>query len=1104
MRKDLLRHFSYYLSAYLAVCALAFGQGSTGTLTGIVTDPTQASLASAALSLTNEETGVTERATSNAQGEYTFPLAPPGRYRLTVEASGFRPYTRTGIVLESARVSRVDVAMSLGQVTEAIQVSAAAPLLESESSAVGQFIEHKTVMDMPLTGRRVGELLALEGNSVFITGDVIRPRVAVAGGRADQQQWLIDGVNASNMSLEVPQALFNPPVEAVQEIRVQQNAYSAEYGNTSSGVVAMTTRSGTNEFHGAGYEFFRNDKLDARNFFAAKKAPLRWNIFGFTVGGPIRRNRTFFFSNVEWQNERVGATQTLTVPTALQRAGDFSQTFTAAGALVGIYDPSSTTADPARPGQTLRAQFPGNVIPKSQLDPVGLSIAALYPLPNRAASNLAGANNFVGNNVTALNLTTWTAKVDHQIGANDRATARFILHDFPTNTTAVFAQPAADPFAVNSPRRAYSTLLEEIHNFSSALLNDFRFEWQPRYFYSLSLGLGQDWPGKLGLKGVSDRAYPRVTAAGFTNMGPATQERIQVPIHDTDFVDVLSWFHGNHALRFGGELRLVRDVDVLNDEISGNLAFTTQPTALPNVNNTGSAIASMLVGFPNTGAIHATQQLDRRTSYLGAFVQDDWKVARNLTLNLGVRWEAHTPRYDAQNRQNGFNTTQINPVSGTPGVVTFAGLNGLGIHVYDAQYTNFAPRVGLAWKPLGEKTVIRAGFGMFYGPPQPGSNNTSAGFEVAGNFSTPDNGITAPFLLRNGFPGGASQAQLGPAYGAVPVGKPVIFAPTFIGSPRRLGYTEQWNFGIQRDLGWDSLLEIGYLGNGGHRLNGPDTSINQVPVALMGPGNAQALRPFPQFGNVSLVAPMWGNSNYQALNIKAEKRFSHGLNFLLNYTFSKFIDDVPGSFEAGSVGLSTTGIGVQNIYNRRADKALSGNDVRNRFVMSSVYDLPAGKGRRWLTSGVPAAILGGWSLGLIGALQQGSPVGLVTQTNTTNAFTPGPQRVNVLRDPSLPSGRRSAIDWFDTAAVAAPAPYTFGNAGRALLTGPGILDFSGSLLKNIHWRERYNVQFRAEALNFMNHANFNAPGNALGAAVFGVISGAKDPRIMQLGLRLEF
>jgi hypothetical protein len=1069
----------FRLSAVWLICAAALAQ-NTGTLTGIIVDPSQANLPGVSLILTNEETGVAERAATNPQGEYTFPLLQPGRYRLTADAKGFRPYTRTGIVLESARVSRIDLTMEIGQVNEAVEVKASTPLLESESSTVGQFIEHKTVVDMPLTGRRVGELLALEGNSIYITGDVIRPRVAVAGGRSDQQQWLIDGVNSSNIALEVPQALFNPPVESVQEIRIQQNSYSAEYGNTSSGVVAMTTRSGANQFHGAAYEFFRNDKLDARNFFAAQKAPLRWNIFGFSVGGPVIHNRTFFFSNVEWQKQRVGATQNLTVPSELQRAGDFSQTFTATGALIRIYDPETTAG-------TVRMPFPNNAIPKNRIDPVGAAMIALYPLPNRAASNLAGANNYVANNVTALNLTTWTAKVDHQIRSNDRASFRFILHNFPTSTSATYPTAAADPTAVVNRRRAYSALWEEVHNFSSTLINDVRFEWQPRYFFNLSLGLDQGWPSKLGLKGVSDRAFPRVTNAGYAALGPGTQERIQTPIHDTDVVDTLSWFRGSHAVKFGGEFRIVRNQDILNDQISGNLAFATQPTGLPNVNNTGNAAASLLIGFPNSGSVHATDPLDRRAKYFAFFLQDDWKVTRRLTLNLGVRWEAHTPRTDANNRQNGFDPLKINPVSNTPGVVTFAGQDGLGATVYDGDYNNIAPRIGMAWKPFGDRTVIRAGAGLFYGPPQPGSNNTSAGFERAGSFTTPDNGITAPFLLRNGFPA-FTDTQRGPGYGAVPVGQAVKFAPTFIQSPRILGYTEQWNFGIQRELGWDSVLELTYLGNQGHHLNGPDTSINQVPHALIGAGNAQVRRPFPQFGNVSLIAPMWGNSNYHGFNIKAEKRFSHGLNFLVNYTFSKFIDDVPNAQEVGATP------GIQDVYDRRSDRALSGNDVRHRMVMSSVYELPLGKGR----------VLGGWSFGFIAILQQGSPVGLTVQTSNTNAFNPGSQRVNVLRDPSLPADRRSVQQWFDPTAVAAPAPFTFGNAGRALLTGPGLMQLSLSLLKNIRFRERYNVQFRAESLNFVNHANFNDPGTALGSAGFGVISGAKDPRTMQLGLRLEF
>ncbi|MEZ5352234.1 MAG: TonB-dependent receptor [Bryobacteraceae bacterium] len=1084
----------------LLLPAISLAQVSTSTITGIVADPSGGRIANASLRLLNEETGVANEAATNAQGEYTFPYLTPGRYRLQVEASGFASQNRTGIVLELGRVSRLDITVQVGQVAESVEVTGAAPLLESETSSVGQFIENKTIVDMPLNGRRVGQIMALMGNAVFIAGDVIRPRYTIAGSRSDGQQWLLDGVNASNVALEAPQALFNPPVEAVQEIRVHQNNYSAEIGNSASGAVSMTTRAGTNKFTGLLYEYFRNDKLDARNFFAADRPPLRWNVFGGALGGPIIKNKTFFFSHVEWQKQRVGLVRNFTVPTAAQRGGDFSQITNARGQLVRIFDPSSTRPDPANASRSIRTQFPGNVIPASRMDPVGAKLAALYPLPNRAAANAAGVNNFVANAISALNLTTWTSRVDHIVGEKDRLSYRMVLHNFPTFTTAVFPEPAADPNAVVPERRAWSHLINHQHTFTPTLLSDFRFNWQPRFFHPVTPGLGGGWPTKLGLKGVSDRAFPRVTAAGgFVAMGPATAERTQIPINDTHIVESLSWFRGSHSVRFGGEIRLSRNVDDLDNAISGQLAFNVQPTALPGTANTGNAIASMLVGFPNSGLIRDTDILDRRAKYFGLFIQDDWKATRNLTVNLGLRWETHTPRFDANDRQNGFDYNQINPVSNTPGVITFAGRDGVGRNVYNGDYNNFGPRIGLAWKPFdGGRTVIRTGYGVFFGPPLPGSNNTSAGFETSGEFTTPDNGITAPFFLKDGFPASVGARQeLGPGFGAVPVGRPARFAPQFIDQNRRIGYSQQFNFGVQHELGWNTVLEVAYAGNIGRKLPGPGVSVNQVRPELMGPGNAQARRPFPQFGNVTMITPFWGNSSYHGGNIKVEKRFSGGLNFMANYTRSKFIDDVTSNQELGTVG------GLQNLYDRRAEKALSGNDVRNRFVASSVYELPWGRGRKYMTDGMAATLVGGWNLGVILTLQDGSPDGLVTQNNTTNAFN-GVQRVNLLRDPALPESERTIARYFDTSAAVAPAPFTFGSAGRAVLTSPGIANVDLSLLKNFPLRESFNIQLRLETFNTFNRVNFEDPGRALGAANFGVISAARASRSVQLGLKLTF
>ncbi len=1087
---------SRFVGLFLFTIAAAMAQ-SSGGLTGVVSDPGGGRLSEVTVTVQNEGTGFRQSVKTNTTGDFSLVPLPPGQYIYTAELAGFQRYRQT-VVLETGRVIRLDVALTVGQISSTVDVTAETPLLESETATVGQFIENKTVRDMPLNGRRVGELLKLMGNAVYISGDVIRPRVSIAGSRGDQQQWLLDGANASNVALEIPQALFNPPVESVEEVRIQQNNYSAEFGNSAGGVVNITTKSGTNQWHGVGYEYFRNDALDARNFFSAQKPKLRYNIFGFALGGPIIKNRTFFFTSNEWQKQRQGLTRLLTVPTDLQRAGNFSQTFNTNGSLVTIYDPATTRQDPVT-GALVRDAFPGNVIPTNRIDTVAANIIQNYPTANRVAANLAGANNFGRNAVNNLDITTSTTKIDHILNDSSRVSFRMVIHDFPTSTTATFDQPAADPNATITDRRAYSFLTNWVKNFGSSSVNEVRVNFQPRSFRSDTLGLGGDWPSRLGLKGVSELAFPQVIAAGYVNLGNGTQQRIQTPISDTHIVNVFSHLAGRHNFRLGGEFRRGRNVDDLNSLASGSLSFNALSTAVPGTATGGNAIASLLLGLPVSGAILDTDILDRRSNYYGAFFQDDWKITTNFTLNLGVRWEAHTPRVDANDRQNSFNLTALNPVSGTPGIVTFAGKDGLGRQVYNGNYTNFAPRIGLAWKPLANRNfLIRSGYGIYFGPPVPGSNTASAGYETSGNYSSPDNGITAPFLLQDGFPSTA-RPVLDSGYGAVPVGQPVRFAPAFIGQDRKLGYSQQWNFSIQQELAGNLILEAAYLGNVGHRLPAPNTNINQVRPELLGPGNAQVRRPFPQFGNVTLLAPMWGNSSYHGLNLKAEKRFSNGLNFLGNYTWSKFIDDTAADFEVGAVPA-----GYQDFYNRGADRALSGNDVRHRFVASSVYELPIGKGRKWLTEGFLGRAVGGWNIGTIITAQAGSPYGLTVQNNTSNSFSGGPQRVNVLRDPSLPANERSTSRYFDTTAVVAPGQYTFGNSSRSLLTGPGLFTLDASLLKNTQIGDWGNVQFRAEAFNLTNRANFQEPGRALGAANFGVISDALPARVLQLGIKVEF
>lgn len=638
---------------------LAWAQALTGSITGVVSDPTNARIPGVLVEMSNLGTQVVLRATTTETGEYTIPLLQPGRYRLTATANGFRSSVLDRILIDSGRVVRLDMVMELGQVQEKVEVTGAAPLLESETSTLGQFIENKTVTDMPLNGRRVGDLLSLVGNAVWVTGDVIRPRVFIGGGRADEQQWLIDGVNGADVTTSQAQTLFKPPMEATQEMRILQNNYSAEYGNSGAGMVTITTKSGTNTFHGSAYEFLQNDAMNARNFFAASMPPLRWNVFGASAGGPIRKNKTFFFAHNEWQKQRIGNVRLFTVPTALERTGDFSRTTNAAGARTLIYDWSTQRTVGS---QTVRDPFQGNITPPSRLDPVGAKLASFYPLPNATPTNAAGANNFNGNDTTALNITSFTTKVDHILNERNRLSYRLILNNFPTSVTVLFPVAGADAFANTTARRALSHMFNYIRNLTPTMVNDFRVNVQSRFYNFYPPEQNAGWPQKLGLNGVTGLAFPYVTASGYVNVGYSNHGRLQTPCNDKDIVESVSKFTGAHSFKFGGEIRLVRIAEADRTLESGQLIFNALATGLPGAGNTGNAIASMLTGFPNEGLVNLPDYLDRRMQYYAVFAQDDWKVKSNFTLNLGVRWEAHTPRIDANNRQNGFDFTQINPV----------------------------------------------------------------------------------------------------------------------------------------------------------------------------------------------------------------------------------------------------------------------------------------------------------------------------------------------------------------------------------------------------------------------------------------------------------
>jgi hypothetical protein len=1084
----------------------AVAQSPQATITGLITDPQGAAIVAARVSALNVATQVRTEVETNEAGLYSLRQLPIGGYEIAVERDGFRRHVRSGVLLTTGQSLELNVQLELGAVSESVSVSAVASRLDTRTSDVTQLVESRTIEDMPLGDRRTMNLIRTMGAAVFVNYDAgSKPNFSLAGGRTQSQVLWIDGGSGQNMRLGVGQFDIDPPVETTQEVKVLSNNYSAEYGGSAGGVIVAATRSGTNQFHGSLFEYLRNEKLDAANFFAPLdsgekvRPPLRYNVFGGTLGGRIIRDKTFFFFSYEGSRRRDGDTRTLTVPTQLERSGDFSRTFDARGNPIPIYDPFSNRTEG---GRVVRDPFTGNRIPGSRLDPVGVNLMPFYPAANRPPDNITGANNFRANYVTILNRDNYLAKVDHNIGSRDKITGRYMYNSDNRNFTSVFPNPAADTLAPQPAHQQFwfSSWTRVV---SPTLVNDLRMNIGDRHADARSFGLGGNWPSQIGLKGVPDGAFPTITTSGVATLGAGTHRRLSTPIRQQQIVNNVSLVLGKHTMKFGGEFKHSRIVDILQTSISGNFSFNPLSTGQPGVAASGIGLASLLAGVPLTFSTRETQPLDRSSWYIAGFFQDDWNLSRTLTLNFGIRWEVDTPIVDANQRMNGFDTVAINPVSRTPGVIKFAGVGGWRNKPFDMDLNNFAPRFGFAWKPGGaEQTVVRGGYGIFFAHPYDTGvpNSASLGYEISSNLTSPDNGVTAPFILRNGVPANPVPPQLDDSFGAVPVGRSPTTAVTFYESNRVSGYAHQFNLGIQRELPGHIIVEVSYLANLGRKLSNSTMPINQIRPELLGPGVAQKDRPFPQFSNVSVLLPPMSITSYNAGLVRVEKRFSGGLNLLATYTWSKFLNN---SFEGGSV-LGAEGGTYSDLYNRKADYGPSENDIPHRFTLSSVYELPFGSGRRFLSASPLRWVFGDWSVGTVATLQSGPPFTVTTQVNSTNAFSAGSLRADVSRNPNLPGAERALGRWFDIGAFSQPAIYRFGNQGVNILRADGTINFDFSVLKNFPVREGQKLQLRGELFNAFNNANFLIPGRVFGAAGFGLVSNAQPMRRVQLGLRYVF
>jgi carboxypeptidase family protein len=1089
------------LFGLLALCSpFALAQQETATITGEVRDANGSVVSKATITVTNVETNVSIKSETNDQGLYTVPSLKPGSYSITVEKAGFKKSVRSGVTLQVNQVARLDVNMQVGELTTAVEIVEAATLLESETSSRGSVIDQKKIVDLPLNGRDYNQLALLSPGVLPGT-----PRLAsvnfkgvlnVNGNRTFNNVFLLDGVDNisySNSFRGENVQLVQPSIEALQEFKIQTNAYSAEFGRSSGAVVNATIKSGTNNIHGSLYEFLRNDHLDANNFFSnalgAPKPVRKRNQYGAAVGGPIVKNRTFWFADYEGLREREGVPRTRQVPTAAEKAGLFS----------------TAVVDPFAPG---RPQFSKNaagqwVIPQNRWDPVGAAIVKLIPDPN-----VPGTTIYASTPVTSTRQDQFDVRADHQFATNITFFGRYSFVDTNTFRPAPLLGLAEgsfnDAFGANL-NRSQGLAFGLTWTFSPSFVGDFRLGWARGNYFTQPPNFGVDGPAAIGLKNVpNDPAIlggvPKVNIQGFDAVGRHTSTpQFQTP-RSLNPRASLSWTHGAHFVKFGGEfLHVQTRINDLNATI-GRMNFDNRFT--------NRAVGDLLLGLPSQLALTSFTVMDQGQDMQFYFIQDDYKITSKLTLNFGLRYEFATPPREKENRFANFD-----PVTGT---MIFAKDGDIFARsLIHPDRNNFAPRFGFAFSPTS-RWVIRGAYGVFYNHTVRQGREGLLGFNppflVDNLLSTSASGAAAvataaPFRLVNGYPAGLLD--------------PNSLAPTIMRRSQdpnqRTPYIQQYNFGIQYELLKDLLLDVAYVGNKGTKLNG-FRNLNQFSV-ITNPDGSQmpGVRPYPAFGDIQWMENRVGAS-YNSLQTRLEKRFSKGLTGLVSYTWGKALTGAPDhiSTSGGGAGFDTgTFKEPQDGNNLRADRGLAEFDVKHRFVASYIWELPFGKGRHFGNGWNPAvdAVLGGWQLTGIHALQSG--LGLTATLGGGSVVTLGGERrarPDLVGNPELPESQRTVQRWFNTDAFAAfnapPLPISFqrafGTAGVGIMRGPGSVNFDFTLAKNFHLTERNYFQFRTELFNAFNRANFGPPNIARDSGGFGSILSAANARIIQFGLKFYY
>jgi len=1051
-----------------------FGQAGKSELFGTVQDPSGLPIPGAKVSADELATGAQFRASASERGEYHLLGLPAGQYSLTIEQPGFKTYKQTGITLRLADQIGLDIRLEVGQPAQSVAVTAEAPLLQTAAGSVGFNVSGYKIETLPLDGRNFIPLVALAPGVALPGGGSLLPRIN--GSRPRTNEYIYDGISV--LQPEPGQVAFYPIIDAMEEFKLNINSYSPEYGRSNGGTVMVIGKSGSNDLHGTLYEFIRNEDLNARNYFAqpGAKPEFRRNQYGFTVGGPIKKNKTFYFA--DWQGTRLltGLTRFSTVPTVAQRGGVFTS---------AIYDPATSPRTP----------FANNTIPMSRFDPIALQVFQHYPAPNLAGT----ANNYVRTAVEPDSQDQFDGRVDHVFNEKHRLFARYSYlrdDDNPVTPLPDGSGTLSTGVIGHAITRGDGIASEYDWTVSPTMLNQARFGYTRRDINQSSLQ-----NGGISIPGAPSSTFsstlPIFTVTGYQQIGPTSSANENFTTSVTEYLDTFSWVHGRHTIKFGTDIRR-EALDIVNPpNPTGSYAFTTTGSNT-STGTGGNALASLLLGQVNAFSIDIQKQvLQERAHIAEFFIGDDWKVTDRLTLNIGTRYTLNFPSTEVHNQTAVFNlNTQVLDFPHT---------------ARDLECCDFGPRVGLAYR-IGNSWVVRSGYGMMW-------------FEQTG--------ITTPFTLPQ-FPfvqtvGQQSQDNINAAFTLANGPTVQVTAPNpnsglgqgVFGVQRNVGSgnSQQWNLTVQKTFGKDLNFEVGYLGSKNTHLGLPEANLNQLPAADLAMSAAllvkvpnpyygqipassslgqptiteqQLLRAYPRFTNVELFRDNVADSEYEALQAKLEKRISRGLTFTFAYTFSKLIDDASTYFsQTIFTGPTLTTIGAADAFNRKLERDVSSGDIPQVFSAGWVYQLP----RWWKISG--------WEIAGLVRVQAGDAVPISQATNFNSALGYALQRPNRIANPNN-FANRSASEWFNTAAFTTAPQFTIGNSSRNPIRGPGLQNADVMIGKTFRLTERMNFEFRAEAFNVSNTPPLGDPNASFGSAAFGTITTAGNPRDFEFVGKLHF